>query len=135
MRSKRHSMQDEVAQHGNWVVLMLALDVAWISAYMGPRYQTLVRTVQGGRDMQTDMRYAVLAYGAMVLGMRELVFPAADRARAGVVWGALAYGTYNGTAGAVFKDWDPQLAVIDVLWGMFLGYVVAKAMPPRDEDN
>ena len=104
---------------------MLLLDAVWLKFVMVSRYNELVPRVQGGRPMEVNYAYAALAYAAMALGMHELVAPAADRARAGVVWGLLAYGTYNGTAGAVFRDWDPQLAVLDVAWGALLGHTVA----------
>ena len=116
------------ARYG-WAALMLLLDGVWISRHMGPRYETLVRRVQGGRPMELDWRYAALAYASMVLGMAELVLPAADRTRAGAAWGLLVYGTWNGTAGAVFRDWDARLAADDLLWGVLLGVVVARAMP------
>lgn len=112
----------------SWAVLLLVLDVVWIWAHMGPRYATLVQRVQGGRPMRVEPGYALLAYGAMLVGMQELVRPAQDRVRAGAAWGLLTYGTWNGTAGAVFQDWDAGLAAQDIAWGVALGMVVARAM-------
>lgn len=43
----------------------------------------------------------------------------------GAVLGAAAYGTYDFTGLAVYKDFPAKIAIIDTLWGAFLTGIVA----------
>ena len=114
--------RNQASKLNDVAVAMLLIDLIWIYTYMGPRYERMVAAIQGS-PMSVDTTYAALAYASMVIGMNELVVPAKDRTRAGAVWGLLIYGTYNGTAGAVFSDWDPKVAAVDVAWGSRFGCV------------
>lgn len=108
--------------------VLLLLDFAWIWGYMGERYAAMIPRIQGSPMMPNAGR-AAAAYALMVLGLVLFVMPnmpkrasAADALRHALVYGGLfglvVYGVYDFTAGAVLRDWDMQLALVDVLWGM-----------------
>lgn len=104
------------------VVVLMVLDLLWVSAVMTPRYRDMVRTVQG-REMSARAAPAVLAYASMIVGLRVFVL-VRDRVTEsvvrGLVFGAVVNSVYNGTSMAIFEDWDPSIATMDVVWGAVL---------------
>ena len=110
------------------VLVLLVLDVLWIWFYMGGLYGKMVPRIQGC-ELQMNVISAGIAYLLMVIALIYLVLPnirsspshrLSDSLRYGALFGLVAYGIYDFTAGAVFKNWDFKLAVIDVAWGAFV---------------
>ena len=134
-------------------VALLALDGAWLYWVMGPMYTRLVPRIQG-RPLRSNIVYAVAAYAFMLIGLHLFVLPGDDETTSSaarknptvtrgsrLTWGGVArafafgavlYGVYNGTCGAVFAAWDVRISVIDTLWGGLvyaLAYCVAHVVP------
>jgi len=112
-------------------VVLLLLDFLWIRTVMGPKYQTMVRVIQG-HDLRMRPYAAVLAYVLMVVGLNMFVLPhirkdyeLVDSLRYGFTFGVVLYGVYDFTAGAVFREWDMKLATVDILWGGFVYFMAA----------
>jgi uncharacterized membrane protein len=102
------------------VLGLLALDLAWVTVFMRPRYAALVRDVQRGDDMRTRLWPAATAYALMAVGLHAFVLDGAPRGGGvarGALFGAVLYGVYNATAMAVFDRWSASLAAVDVAWG------------------
>ena len=105
------------------IAVLLILDLLWIYIYMGSQYSSLVQDIQGSEMVVTPWMGA-LAYLLMVIGLVVFVLPRIrkgheweDSLRYGFTFGIVLYGVYDFTAGAVLKNWDRKLAVVDVLWG------------------
>lgn len=109
------------------IILLLILDGIWLSMYMGEKYKLHVETIQGSK-MQVKMWSAGLAYILMIIGLLVFVLPKTYNKRTllrdsimyGGLFGIVVYGIYDFTAGAVLKDWDMKLAIVDILWGGFV---------------
>ena len=60
----------------------------------------------------------------MIIGQQIFVKPLInsykDALTYGSLFGIILFGVYDFTAGAVIKNWDLKLALIDVLWGSLL---------------
>lgn len=104
-------------------ILLLLLDFMWIGGYMGGEYKKMIRKIQGS-DMQLQVIYAILSYTLMIIGLNVFVIPNInkdnlfnDSLKYGFLFGIILYGVYDFTIGAVLKDWNFKLAIMDVLWG------------------
>jgi len=109
---------------------LLILDILWITLFMGSRYKTMIKDIQGS-SMTTNMFYAFIAYTLMVIGLNHFVLPninvknvtIKDCLSYGFIFGLVVYGVYDFTIGAVLKKWDMMLAITDILWGGFVYFV------------
>ena len=104
-------------------ILLLVLDFIWIGGYMGGEYKKMVRKIQGS-DMQVNIIYAILSYALMIIGLNFFVIPNInkdnlfnDSLKYGFLFGIVLFGVYDFTAGAVLKNWNLKLAILDILWG------------------
>ena len=109
-------------------IVLLVLDIMWITFYMGPQYKIMVPKIQGS-EMQVNLWYPIAAYLLMVMGLYLFVLPNVKSSQDALVYGGLfgtiLYGVYDFTAGTVFKSWDLKLALIDVAWGAFVYYIAS----------
>lgn len=111
-------------------ITLLILDFLWIGLYMGSRYNTLIKKIQG-TPMKTNVVYAVIAYTLMVIGLNHFVLPninvknvtIKDCLTYGFIFGLVLYGVYDFTIGAVLEKWNMSLAILDVLWGGFVYFL------------
>ena len=105
-------------------LILLVLDFMWLGGFMAPRYSVMIKDIQGS-PMKANMLYAVCSYLLMIVGLQQFVLPnidfkninVRDCLKYGFVFGLVVYGVYDFTAGAVIKNWDMNLALVDVLWG------------------
>jgi uncharacterized membrane protein len=112
-------------------ITLLVLDFLWIAIYMGKQYQTQINDIQG-QKMKTKPFQALLAYILMVIGLNLFVLPnirkgyeLQDSLKYGLIFGIVLYGVYDFTAGAVFKKWNMELALIDIFWGGLVFFISA----------
>lgn len=109
---------------------LLILDFIWIGLYMGSRYTTMIKKIQG-TPMKTNKLYAAIAYTLMVIGLNLFVLPNIniknitinDCLTYGFMFGLVLYGVYDFTIGAVLEKWNMSLAILDVLWGGFVYFI------------
>ena len=114
------------------IAILLILDGIWISAVMGKYYNTMIKKIQGS-EMTVNKVCVVLAYSLMVAGLLLFVLPNTKDKKSllrdsliyGGLFGIILYGVYDFTAGAVFKDWDMKVAILDVAWGGFVYFISA----------
>ena len=105
-------------------IVFLALDVVMLKKVMYPLFSSNI-----GPMMLEDLRMgpAAVFYLFYVVGVVWFVsIPASNVGSiaqaffAGVVLGALAYGTYEFTNFATLKGWTAQMVMVDVIWGAVL---------------
>lgn len=104
-------------------VILLVLDFLWLGGYMANEYKIMIPKIQGS-EMDTNLIYAFMSYILMIIGLNVFVIPNInkdnllnDSIKYGFLFGIVLYGVYDFTAGAVLKNWDLNLAIVDVLWG------------------
>jgi uncharacterized membrane protein len=106
----------------------IALDLLWIGVIMKGFYQSRLGYLFG----EVNWVAAILFYAIFLLGVTFFVTAPAV-ASGGVVkailygafFGLVTYATYDLTNHATIKDWPLAVTVVDMLWGAFLGSVVA----------
>lgn len=105
-------------------LILLILDFLWLGTYMGKKYSIMIPRIQGSK-MEINMISAFFSYFLMIVGLNVFVLPnldiknitIKDCLKYGFLFGVVVYGVYDLTAGAVLKNWDMKLGLIDILWG------------------
>lgn len=112
-------------------LVLLVLDVLWVTLYMRNAYKKQVQDIQG-TEMNSRLYLGFIAYFLMVVGLNMFVLPnirkgheLVDSLKYGATFGLVVYGIYDMTAGAVFKNWDLKLATVDIIWGSFVFFISA----------
>ena len=113
------------------IIILLVLDILWLKLFMIEKYRGLVFNIQNSK-LEGDVYYAIPAYILMVLGLLHFVLPNIksetlfnDSIQYGALFGIVLYGVYNFTCGAVFKNWDINIALLDIFWGGFVYFATS----------
>lgn len=98
------------------ITTLLVLDLVWLKLYMGPRYQTMIKEIQSEKMIVNKMS-AFSAYLLMIVALVIFVIRKNFTLLEAFIFGVCLYGVYDFTCGAVFKKWNFNLAIIDIIWG------------------
>jgi uncharacterized membrane protein len=101
------------------IVVLLVLDLLWITLFMNNKYQVLVKNIQK-EELVLNVYSAIMAYLLMIIGLVMIIMKYNLSYLDTFIFGIVVYGVYDFTCGAIFKKWDFQLALIDMLWGGFV---------------
>lgn len=116
---------------------MLILDFIWLTMFMSKRYKVMIKDIQG-EELKVNMVYAAFAYLLMIIGQQVYIKPLIKSKKDVLIYGGLfgliVFGVYDLTAGAVIKKWDLNLAIIDILWGVFLFTVSSLPLLKNNKD-
>ena len=116
---------------------MLILDFIWLTMFMSKRYKVMIKDIQG-EELKVNMVYAAFAYLLMIIGQQVYIKPLIKSKKDVLIYGGLfgliVFGVYDLTAGAVIKKWDLNLAIIDILWGVFLFTVSSLPLLKNNRD-
>lgn len=103
--------------------ILLILDLIWLNLYMGKQYDIMIKKIQNSK-MKINIIFAILSYFLMVIGLNIFVLPniksnklVYTSLKYGFLFGIILYGVYDFTAGAVLKDFNKKLLIVDILWG------------------
>ena len=104
--------------------IFLIIDVLWLSITVKSLYRPALGDLLKDKPV---MWAAVLFYIIYMIGVALIILKPAlandsilQALWTGVVFGVVAYGTYNLTNMATIKNWSASIVWIDMLWGGFL---------------
>ena len=104
--------------------IFLIIDVLWLSITVKSLYRPALGDLLKDKPV---MWAAVLFYIIYMVGLALIILKPAlandsilQALWTGVVFGVVAYGTYNLTNMATVKNWSASIVWIDMLWGGFL---------------
>lgn len=110
-------------------IILVVLDIIWITMYMGKQYQEQILDIQGEK-LNTKPFQVLLSYNLMIIGLNVFVLPnirkgyeLEDSLKYGLTFGIVLYGVYDFTTGAVLNKWNTKLALIDIAWGGFVYFI------------
>tara|TARA_B100000686_G_C15983959_1_gene568776 strand:- start:96 stop:503 length:408 start_codon:yes stop_codon:yes gene_type:complete len=106
-------------------LIFLIADIIWLSFSVKNFY---IPNLQGiPMNEKPNLFAGIIFYLMYVVGLTLLVLrPALDSFSimqalwSGIVFGVVAYGTYNLTNMAFIKNWSLNVVVVDMLWGGFI---------------
>lgn len=113
------------------IPVMIMLDLAWIGVIMKDFYQKGLAV-----HMATQINWYAAAAFYLLFIAGVFYFAAYPAHVKGSLWqavllgallGLLAYGTYDLTNMATFKEWPLAITVVDMAWGAFLTATVSAA--------
>lgn len=113
------------------IALLCILDIGWLMTIMNDRYKRQIKDIQG-TNMNVNIPMVICAYTLMIIGLVVFVLPnirkdheLKDSMMYGFLFGIVLYGVYDFTNHAIFDKWNTKLAIIDILWGGFVYFIVA----------
>lgn len=112
------------------IILLFVIDLFWLLGYAGNAYQKMIFKIQGS-SMRINMFYGFIVYILMAILVVNygLSFSKTEfNYIRPFILGLCVYGVYDFTAGAVIKNWDIRLALMDTLWGGLLFTFVSYVM-------
>ncbi len=111
--------------------IFFLIDMLWLGVIAKPIYQKYLGYIMAEH---TKWGAAVLFYLLFIAGLVIFaIAPALEKGSLsyailyGALFGFFAYMTYELTNYAVIEGWPWQIVIIDIVWGTFLGAVVAGA--------
>lgn len=112
----------------------LVLDKIWFSVYFGEKFMRSASRVQSLPNSQVRILYAVLSYLILSFGFWYFTTPLVVEAKRvnnlgkailnSALFGFVMYGVFDMTNMAVFSKYELDVALLDMLWGAFLGGIV-----------
>ena len=104
--------------------IFLIIDVLWLSITVKSLYRPALGSLLKDKPV---MWAAVLFYFIYMIGLALIILKPAlindsifQALWSGVVFGLVAYGTYNLTNMATVKNWSASIVWIDMIWGGLL---------------
>lgn len=105
-------------------IFFLLIDMLWLSFSVKFFYKPQLGNLLNEKPV---IWAAILFYLIYVLGLAIIVLqPAINNDSIknvfliGIVFGVVAYGTYNLTNMATIKNWSPYVVLVDIIWGGLL---------------
>ena len=107
-------------------VIIILLDALFLN-FAGSGIRRMVATIQG-KPLQVRYYAVMLSYLFAITALFYFVIMRKKGAKEGALLGFFIYATYDATNYALFREWSPSLALMDVLWGTVLFAVTAGLM-------
>ncbi|HTD02451.1 DUF2177 family protein [Undibacterium sp.] len=111
-------------------LVFCGLDYLWLAYIATQFYKSQLGELLGTPDVAAiALLYLIYIFGIVVFSVRPAM-KTGNVAKAlilGALLGLVAYGTYDLSNLATIKGWSRQLAIVDMLWGMFATSMAAAA--------
>jgi|AntRauTorcE11897_2_1112592.scaffolds.fasta_scaffold00047_30 uncharacterized membrane protein len=113
------------------ISLFLAVDAVWLSIMTPLVYQPALESIisESPRLLPAMSFYIAYAIGIVILIVKpslQMKSSVRQALKKGVVFGMLAYGTYELTNFATISAWPVHIVILDILWGgLITGFVAA----------
>jgi uncharacterized membrane protein len=112
-------------------VYYILIDGAMIFLYTGKVFGNMIKTIQKGEPMKTRMLPGILCFFVLAFGYTYFILPkirddtiVIDSLKYGAVFGLVVYAVYDLTNLSTFGKYATITAIIDIIWGAILGFIV-----------
>jgi uncharacterized membrane protein len=113
-------------------VYYVLIDGTMIFLYTGKAFGDMIKTIQKGEPMKTRMLPGILCFFVLAFGYTYFVLPkirdeaiVLDSLKYGAVFGLVVYAVYDLTNLSTFSKYATSTAIIDMIWGGILGFIVS----------
>ena len=103
-----------------------------IFLYTGKVFGNMIKNIQKGEPMKTRMIPGILCFFVLAFGYTYFVLPkirdeaiVLDSLKYGAVFGLVVYAVYDLTNLATFGKYATSTAIVDLLWGGVLGFLIS----------
>jgi uncharacterized membrane protein len=91
----------------------------------------MIKNIQNGSPMKTRMIPGIICFFVLAFGYTYFILPrirdeaiVIDSLKYGAVFGLVVYAVYDLTNLSTFGKYETTTAIIDILWGGILGFLV-----------
>ena len=117
------------------IIALLILDFVYVFV-MSSKYSLMINAIQSAH-IQVNIVSAVVSYCVLLVALLFVVIPYANLRKekdnniiktafmSGFLIGFIIYGVFNTTNVALFKNYSLLLAMVDILWGSTLFFIIA----------
>jgi uncharacterized membrane protein len=102
-------------------IILILIDLIWLNL-IKDKYAEQIFKIQN-EDMSVNYYSAFIVYVILAIGLYYLTKNEPDtisKVKTGALIGLVTYGVYDFTNGAIFKNWDFKLGIMDTIWGSIL---------------
>jgi uncharacterized membrane protein len=103
-----------------------------IFLYTGKAFGSMIKNIQNGSPMKTRMIPGIICFFVLAFGYTYFILPrirdeaiVQDSLKYGAVFGLVVYAVYDLTNLATFGKYSTTTAIVDILWGGVLGFLVS----------
>jgi len=104
-------------------ILLVVIDSVYLFAIGKPVFEKTVMAIQKS-PLVVNMPPAIFTYILMATILNYFIISANKPAIDAFILGFCAYGIFDFTNMAIFKNYNLKTAIIDTLWGAILFYIV-----------
>ena len=113
-------------------VYYILIDGAMIFLYTGKVFGSMIKNIQKGEPMKTRMLPGIICFWVLAFGYTYFILPkirddaiVIDSLKYGAVFGLVVYAVYDLTNLSTFGKYETTTAIVDILWGGVLGFIVS----------
>ena len=102
-------------------IILILIDLIWLYL-IKDKYTEQIVKIQN-QELIVNYSSAVIVYILLAIGIYYLTLNEKDtmtKIKMSALIGLVTYGVYDFTNGAIFKNWDFKLAIMDTIWGSIL---------------
>ena len=102
-------------------VILILIDLIWLYL-IKDKYMVQVFDIQK-QELTVNYYSAFVVYVLLAIGLYYFTKDknnTLDKVKNAALLGLITYGVYDFTNGAIFKNWDYTLGVMDTIWGSIL---------------
>ena len=103
-------------------ILLVLIDSVYLSMIGKPIFEKTVAAIQGSK-LAVNMPPAIFTYILMAIILNYFIISANKPAFDAFILGFCAYGIFDFTNLAIFKNYTLKTAIMDTLWGAILFYI------------
>ena len=99
-------------------IIFLVVDAGFLFL-MKDNFNRIVKSIQGS-NLNLNIYYTLLCYVFLISSIYYFLIYKNGNYQDAFFLGLFIYGVFETTNMAIFKNWDPKVGFIDILWGGIL---------------
>jgi uncharacterized membrane protein len=106
-------------------VSLISIDSVYLYFVGKPSFETTIKNITSS-EMKINLFGAVMSYIFLLIGIKYFIIDQKRTPEEAFLLGLVIYGVFDMTNLAIFDKYSINVALMDMLWGATLFYIVAK---------